>query len=380
MAWIPEFTNEVQHLHRVLPWEPGTYSSRSKTAAALPAFKPRQLDPANRGSSGSRAIDHCSRAEAQRGRKVGYQPAYAHEQTRARRWKGSKLESDHRLRADRARPSRPRLVARAGRRPARPRTANASYQPRDHLPLHLRPDRPHQGLRLAALPAARQEQARTAAAEAAAAPHPSSKAEFPLLTAPRRGQRPANPGHWEADLMMFCKVRPGHPHPPRAHLPHPARRQARQQNRRPRRRADRAVARTLSPHSCADHHLRQRHRVRPPLQPAQPRAQDLLLRSLRPLAERRHRKRHRPNATPHPAQNRPRHRLRPKLRRARAAPTTTPRRKCLDFQNPRRGIPPTCCTSNVNPPPRLRGDDVWVELRREPSAQSSMRCGGRLRM
>src|SRR6476661_4560927 len=32
------------------------------------------------------------------GCKVGYRPAYAHEQTRARRWKGSKLERDENLR------------------------------------------------------------------------------------------------------------------------------------------------------------------------------------------------------------------------------------------------------------------------------------------
>src|SRR4029453_16134542 len=33
------------------------------------------------------------------GRKVGYRPPYAHEQTRARRWKGSKLERDESLRS-----------------------------------------------------------------------------------------------------------------------------------------------------------------------------------------------------------------------------------------------------------------------------------------
>src|SRR5580658_5351756 len=34
-----------------------------------------------------------------RGAKVGYKPAYAQEQTRARRWKGSRLERDESLRA-----------------------------------------------------------------------------------------------------------------------------------------------------------------------------------------------------------------------------------------------------------------------------------------
>src|SRR6478736_3766471 len=37
------------------------------------------------------------------GCKVGYRPAYAHEQTRARPWKGSKLERDENLAARRLR-------------------------------------------------------------------------------------------------------------------------------------------------------------------------------------------------------------------------------------------------------------------------------------
>src|SRR6478736_8223991 len=40
------------------------------------------------------------------GCKVGYRPAYAHEQTRARPWKGSKLERDENLRR-RLRPTTP---------------------------------------------------------------------------------------------------------------------------------------------------------------------------------------------------------------------------------------------------------------------------------
>src|SRR3954447_5113132 len=64
---------------------------------------------------------------------AGYQPGYANQRSRARRWKGSRLERDERLQCD--------LL-------------------REHLPLHLCPDCPHQGLSLAKVPAARQEQAR----------------------------------------------------------------------------------------------------------------------------------------------------------------------------------------------------------------------------
>ena len=46
----------------------------------------------NRGSSGSLAINHLSRNDPQSGAKIGYKPAYANQQTPARRWTGSKLE------------------------------------------------------------------------------------------------------------------------------------------------------------------------------------------------------------------------------------------------------------------------------------------------
>jgi transposase, IS30 family len=57
-------------------------------------------------------------------------------------------------------PSGPRLVARAGRRTARARGRPPRDQLRKHLALHLRPDRPHQGLPPAPRPAPRQEQTR----------------------------------------------------------------------------------------------------------------------------------------------------------------------------------------------------------------------------
>ena len=60
----------------------------------------------------------------------------------------------------RAGSSRQGLVSRTGRRPARPRDRPQRHQPREHLPVHLRPDRPHQGLPLAALSAPREEQTR----------------------------------------------------------------------------------------------------------------------------------------------------------------------------------------------------------------------------
>ena len=48
---------------------------------------------------------------------VGYQPSYAQQQTKARRWQGSRLERDERCAVSSSSVS-PRLVARAGLRPA----------------------------------------------------------------------------------------------------------------------------------------------------------------------------------------------------------------------------------------------------------------------
>ena len=65
-----------------------------------PAFCQRQLGPANRGNSGSLAINDFSGAEAQSWcPQVGYRSSYAQQQTQARRWKGCRLEREAGLRA-----------------------------------------------------------------------------------------------------------------------------------------------------------------------------------------------------------------------------------------------------------------------------------------
>ena len=95
------------------------------------------------------------------GNKVGYKPAYADQQAKARRWSGMRLERDEELRED--------VLARlrtgcspeevSGRLRLEQGRAVISYE---HLPLHLRPAQAHQRLWLASLPAPRQVKARTA--------------------------------------------------------------------------------------------------------------------------------------------------------------------------------------------------------------------------
>src|SRR3954466_10799263 len=65
-----------------------------------PPFGQWRLGRANRGSFGSAAIHDLSGAEAEPWQQVGYKPSYAQQQTRARRWKGSRLERDASLRRE----------------------------------------------------------------------------------------------------------------------------------------------------------------------------------------------------------------------------------------------------------------------------------------
>ena len=138
------------------------------------------------------------------GAKVGYRPSYAQQQTRARRWKGSRLEREESLRAavlERlASGWSPEQIA--GRLEREQGRKVISYE--THLPLHLRPACPHQGLPLAALSAARQEQTRLPRQEGRQIANfiegRVSLTERPIEAVDRK-----TCGHWEADLMMFSK-------------------------------------------------------------------------------------------------------------------------------------------------------------------------------
>src|SRR5712691_130767 len=83
------------------------------------------------------------------GVQIGYRPAYAQEQARARRWTGSRLERDDELRTlvldGLARGWSPEQVAgRLVRQRAAAVISHGGYLSREYLPLYLRPDRSHQ--------------------------------------------------------------------------------------------------------------------------------------------------------------------------------------------------------------------------------------------
>ena len=202
----------------------------------------------------------------------------------ARRWTGSRLERD-------AEPA-PRSSSTASQhgwspeqiagRLAREQGRNR-YQLREHLSLHLRPDRAHQRRLAGATICPRQEQTRLTRPPRRQLrklhQRPVSIAQRP----PEAADRPRPPGHWEADLMLFTKYgqailavherKSAHPVSPAGRTAKPPSRIARQLL------ACSQPCRPIAP----DRHLRQRHRVRPTIyRLTRPRHPNLLLRSPRP--------------------------------------------------------------------------------------------------
>jgi hypothetical protein len=156
-----------------------------------PSFGQWQLDPANRGSSGSLAINDLSGAEAQQ-RRSGRLQAYLRQSTGASAALGGLSPRTGARPAPRGVGApRPRLVARAGRRPARPGARPQGDLPREHLSLHLCPDEAHHELQLAALPATRQKQTRLSRQEGRKSRELHRRPCFPGRTADR-GRRSQN--------------------------------------------------------------------------------------------------------------------------------------------------------------------------------------------
>ena len=235
----------------------------------------------------------------------GYQPSYAQQQARARRWSGSRLERDASLRqqvlAGLTQAWSPeqvagRLALAAGRQVISHESIyrfiyaqlarKKEYSWRRYLP-RAKFKRGYRGRR-GGSPASFIAQRR-----------PLS--QRPLDAADRR-----SPGHWEADLMLFRTygqvVLTLHERHSRLLIA----------RRAPGKAADpiaQAMASILAPlpPQWRQSHLRQRHRVRPASPTPCPGHPDLLLRCPLPLAERGGGERHRQNAPLPAPQDRPGH-------------------------------------------------------------------------
>jgi len=137
-------------------------------------------------------------------RKLGYRPAYAHEQTRARRWKGSKLERDEGLRRvvlDRLEQgwSPEQVAGRLAREQAKSSVSHETiyrfiyaqiartkdYSWRNYLP--------------------RSKSKRGCRGRRGGSSTSFIEGRIPLSERPAQARDRQTPGHWEADLMMFAK-------------------------------------------------------------------------------------------------------------------------------------------------------------------------------
>ena len=136
--------------------------------------------------------------------RVGYRPAYAHEQTRARRWKGSKLERNESLRRvvlDRLGQgwSPEQIAGRLDRDQAKPSVSHETiyrfiyaqiartkdYSWRNYLP--------------------RSKSKRGCRGRRGGSSTSFIEGRIPLAERPTEARDRQTPGHWEADLMMFAK-------------------------------------------------------------------------------------------------------------------------------------------------------------------------------
>lgn len=225
-----EFSNEVQHLDRVLAWDRDIDSSALRSGLSLPVYgakgprSGKSLQPWIAPSSVARELKRNSGAQ------VGYTPVYAHEQTRARRWSGSKLDRDAALRervlAQLAVGWSPEQIAGRSRGGAAASIGTETI----YRFIYAQIDR-HKGLQLAPLPAARQVQAWPAARQ--------GRQSGPAYEPARAAERAARRGHGASGRRTLGGRPDGllplsseHPDAARAQQPHPGRQPPRLQARR----------------------------------------------------------------------------------------------------------------------------------------------------
>ena len=99
-AGSPKFTNEVQHLVKVLPWDATIHMITLEDRCEMARLHTTGHSIRQIAATLDRAPSTVARELNRNGSTTqGYQPGYADQQARARRWQGSKLDRDSTLRA-----------------------------------------------------------------------------------------------------------------------------------------------------------------------------------------------------------------------------------------------------------------------------------------
>ena len=139
-----------------------------------------------------------------KGRKVGYQPAYAHEQTRARRWKGSRLERCPELgQAVLARLAQGWSPEQIAGRLAREQAALRVSHETIYRFIYAQIRRTNDTKWRLYLPRAKTRRGRRGGRGGSPASFIQERASLHDRTPEARDRQ--IPGHWEADLVLFAK-------------------------------------------------------------------------------------------------------------------------------------------------------------------------------
>ena len=229
-------------------------------------------------------------------RTSGYQPSYADQQARARRWCGSQLERDDGLRERvlsglRQGWSPEQVAGRLARQDGRQVISHETI----YRFIYAQMARKKEYSWRHYLPRAKGKRGRR---RRRGSPASFIALRRPLTERPQAAADRLTPGHWEADLMLFKTygqaVLTLHERHSRLLIAvRPAGKAA-----APIASAMASILEPLPSQWRPEHHLRQRHRVCSPSSATRARYRDLLLRHALALAEGRRRERHRPHAPP----------------------------------------------------------------------------------
>lgn len=185
----------------------GTSLCPAVTGRPVRDFPPpcrRPFDPQNRGSSGSRAIVNCSRGEAQPRTQSGLQARLRPEAIQDPALERIKARTRSTIAPSRLRGLGPGLVARAGRRPYRPRRRPPGISHETiYRFIYAEIARTKDFSWRLYLPRAKSKRGYRGVRRGSSASF--MKQRVSIAQRPEEADDRSQPGHWEADLMMFAK-------------------------------------------------------------------------------------------------------------------------------------------------------------------------------
>ena len=360
-----------QHLSKVLQWESNMSTCHWKNGAGLPVFMKTGNPIRQIAAALDRPPSTVSRElRRNRGKQVGYKPSYAHEQAKARRWTGSRLERDGELRRlvlDRLRHGwSPEQIA--GRLACDKAATGISHESIYRF-IYAQIRRTNDGSWRHYLPRAKAKRGWRGRKGGSSAS--SIKGRVSIAQRPEAANGRAFPGHWEADLMLFKTygqaILVAHERVSRILI------LARQPNK-----AAEPTAANSSPGSspchpsCARPSLSTTAPSSPSTTASKPTSVSKPSSAIPTAPGKRAGSRTPSDACAGPCRAKPISPPSvPKSSMPSSPPTTIPHENAWTSKPQPRHSWLNCCTSNVNPPSRFRGNDDVEELGQDPTESRS---------